>query len=146
MSIKDLVLNKGWAGTTITRQATADRLNLLIRPLIELMYSYNSAVILPKASGNYEEIQQTLPDLRADIGKLSETIHSSGVAAFSGTELDQGSFASDMTWATVLDREEAFAKLLSDEKAYEHHIRTRAVLGALAANSETRRNLVKQLL
>ena len=146
MGIKDLVLNKGWAGKTMTRQDTAERLNLLMRPIIELMYCYEQVLGTSDAQETLSDIEAVLPDLRADIGKIGETIHSCGLPAYSGTDLNAAHFASDLKWAAVLEREEAFFKLLEEEHAHEHHMRTRAVLGAVATNSETRQQLVKKIL
>ena len=146
MSIKSLVLNKGWAGNTITREQTAKHLNALIRPLIELMYYYDAALASGGSGSDLDEVHATMPVLRADIGKLSETIHSCGAVAYSGTDLDPGSFlVGDNSWSAVRAREEKFIEALDEEKRTEHQMRTRAILGALASNANERLHILRRI-
>ncbi len=146
MGIKGLVLNKGWAGITITREQTAERLNVLIRTLIELMYYYDAALGSGGSGPDLDQVQETMPVLRADIGKLSETIHSCGAVAYSGTDLDPDSFSSgENDWSAVRDMEEEFIEALTDEKKTEHQMRTRAILGALASNAGERLHILRRI-
>lgn len=146
MSIKSLVLNKGWAGITITREQTAKRLNVLMRSLIELMHFYDAALASGGSGSNLDEVQATMPVLRADIGKLSETVHSCGEVAYSGTDLDPDSFSfGENGWSTVRDMEEKFIEALDEEKKTEHQMRTRAILGALASNANERLHILGRI-
>lgn len=147
MSIKDLILQKGWAGKTISRAETADRVNRLIRPLVELLRLYNAAIADTGDSANLSAVQQVMPILRADIGKLAETVHSAGAVAYSGAEQTDVSFAElEIDWSNVLENEAVYSERVSDEKAIEHEMRTRAVLANIVANSVRRQELVKQIL
>ena len=142
MSIKSIILKKGWAGKTISRPETATRVNALIRPLIELLHSYNAFVAVSPESDT-SDIQTFMPTLRADIGKLAETVHSCGQTAYSGVVLEQDSFSeSSSTLADVAGREKEYRELLSTEGKIEHQMRTRAIIDVVAANSEARYQII----
>jgi hypothetical protein len=145
MGIKDLLLNKGWAGTTIDRAETVDRINPVIRSLTELMHYYEFAASQSAQMGK-ETIAQSQRTLRMDIGKLCETVYSCGGVAYSGTDIEPGSLTLD---GSVPDRltehERAFCDLVDAEGAIEHQIRTRAVLGVARANGEARLAMIRSL-
>ena len=147
MGLKELVLQKGWAGKTISRAQTAERVNELIRPLIDLMHLYNGSLSASGSNSGVSDMQRAMPVLRADIGKLTETVHSCGAVAYSGTDLSASSYSvQESHWAAVLEREIAYASVVSDEKAIEHQMRTRAILANVVANSDHRQELVNQIL
>lgn len=146
MGLKKLFLNKGWAGTTLSRHETAERLNPLIRRHHELNHLYEQAIRRigdREAATTLNQLQKTA---RADVGKLSETVLSAGRPSFNGVELDSEDFAShfdrDGTDEAILERllqhEEEFARLISDELDLEHQIRTRAILAIVRGNSRSR--------
>jgi hypothetical protein len=143
MSIKNAILNKGWAGKTITREETAERLNSLMRPLIELLFMYDRVLGTAAQDGPAGDLRREMPALRADIGKVSESIMSCGAVAYSGTDLKSADVASNADWAHVLEREQAVERALEEERAVEHQIRSRAILKAVAANSKKRLELLK---
>ncbi|MCH8276709.1 MAG: hypothetical protein IIA50_04110 [Bacteroidetes bacterium] len=146
MRIKDLVLRKGWAGKTISRAETASRFNTLIRSLIELMHAYDHAIDTLPSGDHTGALEPAMSRLRADIGKLSETVHSCGVVSYSGTDIEPGSISADKNgWSGVLKLEAAFSSRLKDEKAVEHQMRSRAVLGVFASNSEARMEILRNL-
>jgi len=144
MSIKELILNKGWAGTTLGRAETADRLNALLRPLMELMFAYDAAADPVEGETVNAEMQHALSALRADIGKISETVFSCGAVAYSGTDLEPSDFRRTGSWDSVREREQEIGRILDEEQEVEHQIRTRAVLNAVAANSKARLALIKR--
>ena len=147
MGIKELVLQKGWAGKTISRAETAKRVNELIRPLIDLLHLYNASLSASGSDSGVRDMQQAMPVLRADIGKLTETVHSCGAVAYSGTDLSTSSYSvEESNWTAVLEREIAYAGAVSEEKAIEHQIRTRAILANVVANSTHRQELVNRIL
>ncbi|GMQ81426.1 MAG: hypothetical protein BMS9Abin05_0857 [Rhodothermia bacterium] len=147
MSIKNLVLQKGWAGKTISRVETAERVNALIRPLVDLLLLYNDSLRVSADSTDMSAVQQAMPILRADIGKLAETVHSSGAVAYSGAEPTGASPpGKESNWSAVLEREAAFSDTVSKEKEIEHQMRTRAILANVVTNSIHRQELVKQIL
>jgi len=147
MSIKGIVLNKGWAGKTISREQTAEQLNALMPKLIELMYYYDSLLASGGFGSGLEEVQEAMPVLRADIGKLSETIFSCGAVASSGADLNPDSFSiPENESRSIQDLEEKFIEALAEEKKTEHQIRTRAILGVLASNAEERLLVLRRVL
>ncbi len=146
MSIKELVLRKGWAGKTISREETATRLNALISKLVVLMYAYDDAAGRLNTGDYTTSFEAEMSRLRADIGKLSETIHSCGAVSYSGTDIEPGTItAGDGGWSGLFALESDFLSNLKGEKAFEHEMRTRAVLGVLASNSEARTAILRNL-
>lgn len=144
MGIKDVLLNKGWAGTTMSRQETIERINPLIRRHIELNHAYVNAINRVSerdVAGELEALQKTA---RADVGKLSETVLSAGGVSYNGVDLEPGDFASsdDLDEGKMIhqlqDREGEFQQLVTDEMEENHQIRTRAILSIVQANSLAR--------
>ena len=147
MSFKNLLLQKGWAGKTISRAETAERVNALIRPLVDLLHLYNNALEDSADGTDLSAVQQAMPILRADIGKLAETVHSSGVVAYSGAEqMGASPLEKESNWSAVLESEAAYSGVVSEEKEIEHQMRTRAILANIVTNSGRRQELVKQIL
>ncbi|GIV62502.1 MAG: hypothetical protein KatS3mg044_1368 [Rhodothermaceae bacterium] len=149
MGLKEAFLNKGWAGRTISREETIERLNPLIRRLYELLYAYLSAERSLQDRDVAAAFEQPLKFLRADIGKLSETVFSCGGIAYNGTDLEVSDFdlgdSDDAILFHLLDREEAVAGALDAEKEIEHQIRTRALLDVIRSNSRNRLELLRRL-
>jgi len=144
MSIKELILNKGWAGNTLGRTETADRLNQLLHPLVELMFVYDAAVTGVGSDAVDAEMHQALSALRAEIGKISETVFSCGAIAYAGTDLEPSDFPGTGGWDAAEKREQEIGRLLAEEENFEHQIRTRAILNAVASNSRARLELIKR--
>ena len=147
MGIKDLLLNKGWAGNTLSRAETIDHLNPLIRSLTTLMHGYDAAQ--PGLEGDQaESLEQARKLIRGDLGKLAETVLSSGGIAYSGVDQEPSAPATGDS-ATVFEalkgREEAFREELDAERKVEHQVRTRAVLENVARNSTDRLGLLRDL-
>ena len=147
MGIKDLLLNKGWAGRTLSRPETADRLNPVIRSLTTLMHGYDAAqsTLDGEAADSLEAARKLL---RGDLGKLSETVLSAGHPAYMGVDQEPSTPAtgdSGPVLEALVGREEEFRTVLDGEKEVEHQIRTRAVLENAARNSSDRLALLREL-
>jgi hypothetical protein len=148
VGIKDLLLNKGWAGRTISRPETIERVNPIIRELIAQMHYYDSAldVLEGEARAAVEISQKTL---RADIGKLCETVYSAGGVAPSGADMEPEDFRIDGDRASVVDAleraERAFASRVREESTVEHEMHTRAVLQVVLKNGESRLSTIRGL-
>lgn len=152
MGLKDAFLNKGWAGTTMSRQETVERTNPLIRRHYELNHAYDFAINRVsdrEAATKLEALQKTA---RADVGKLSETVLSAGGVSYNGVDMEPGSVSLSDEEGDMIhqlkDRENEFLELVSDELKENHQIRTRAILAVVQANSQARvdylRGLAKQ--
>jgi hypothetical protein len=147
MGIKDLLLNKGWAGTTLSRSETVDRINPVLLSLTTLMHGYEAAKgALPDDAA--ASVDDALKLLRGDLGKLSETVLSCGGVAYSGVDQEPpapaGGEASYVA-GELVRREEAFRSVLEGERKVEHQIRTRAVLENVSRNSSDRLRLLRDL-
>lgn len=149
-SLKDLLLGKGWAGTTISRDETIERLNPLIQQFMEINQSYRAVIRThddPSVVQALEDLQKTA---RTDVGKLSETVLSCGGAAYNGTDLDPEDFDVDGDGAEMVfhlqDLEDAFQDALETElNDVEHQMRTRAILNVVLTNSEQRLDTLRSL-
>ncbi len=148
--LKELLLGKGWAGRTITRAETVERLNPIIKQHIELNRHYEAAMRaldLPPAVEALRAMQRTA---RMDVGKLSETVFSAGGAAYNGTDLepggvDRGASALDIV-SELISMERYFRKTVETERdEIEHQIRTRAILELVESNSHDRLKTLEKM-
>jgi hypothetical protein len=146
MGLKDLILNKGWAGRTLDRTDTAERINALMHPLVELMYHYEAGLGGNDPESVSEGLHSALSMLRADIGKLGEIVYSCGGVAYTGVDIDPASIGTSGAWPAVLDRERAFLSLLQEERDVEHQMRARAVIGAVATGCKARISRLQRLV
>ena len=139
--LKELAFQKGWAGKTISRAETVDRLNPIIREHMIVNRSYDAVI---KAIGDAETasalaaLQKTA---RMNASKIAETIYSCGGVAFNGTDLDPKQF--DLgTGPAAIERLQALdselLELLKAENQIEHQMRTRAIIGVVRASTEDR--------
>ncbi len=155
MSIKDILLQKGWAGTTIDREATVAHLNPIIRVMTVTMHAWDAAqraLDAGSAQADGAPVADSMPVadarklLRMDIGKMCETVFSAGGVAYNGVDLEASAYEfGDDGWAGVRRQEEALGEALAQQLGVEHHMRTRAILAAVAANHETRLQLARNL-
>ncbi len=134
MGLKELFLNKGGAGVSMSRRDTVERLNPLLRRAYELLYLWRAAADASDR-GAAERLEAMLKTQRADIGKLAETVLSCGGAPYNGAGLRDDAPEGA---ARLQNAEEGFRALLKDELKQNHQIRTRAVLNVLADNSDAR--------
>lgn len=152
MSIKDILLQKGWAGTTIGREETTSHLNPIIRVMTVTMHHWDAAQrALDGGSAraghaSAADVAKARRLLRMDIGKMCETVFSSGGVAYNGVDLEASDFdfGSD-AWVGVRHQEEALGEALAQQLGIEHHMRTRAILAAVTSNHEARMQLLRAL-
>jgi hypothetical protein len=149
--IKEAILGRGWAGKTITRAETVERLNPLLRQFLTLNHYYQSAIRSHSDRAVTEALQRVQKTARADVGKLSESILSAGGTPENGTDLEPDDFTladDDLEMLTELeDLETDFREALTHERQeVEHQMRTRGILEALKSNSTERLELLRDLI
>jgi len=147
--IKEALLNRGWAGTTLSRSDTVEHLNPLIRQHIELNHHYGAAIRHSddeRIAGVLERLQKTA---RTDVGKLSEIVLSCGGSPYNGTDLSPQDFTLTGSLIDLFDelreRELDFNQMIADELDLEHQMRTRGVLEAVKSNSQDRLDALEAL-
>ncbi len=147
--LKELFLQKGWAGKTISRAETIDRLNPIIERFIRLNYTYDAAerdFQETELAAGIKSLQKTA---RADVGKLAETVFSCGGTAYNGTDLEPRDFSAGSSDIETVDNlirlERDFQDLLADEDEIEHQMRTRAILSVVKANSDRRMDFLREV-
>ncbi len=150
MGIKNLFLNKGWAGKTLSRAETATRINPLIRAHCALNHSHEYAVRALENREAADELAALQRMARMDTGKLSEIVLSAGGAPFNGVSMEPEDFnlgKSDREIAQALgELEGEFEQLLRNEMETEHQMHTRAILSAVLTNTRNRRKYVRKLI
>jgi hypothetical protein len=141
--LKELLLGRGWAGKTITRAETVERLNPIVKQHIVLNHHYEAARRTLDQSAFTQALGAMQRTARMDVGKLSETIYSAGGSAYNGTDLEPDDF--DLgddgleVLNTLIEMERDFKNTVqSDREEIEHQIRTRAILELVASNSHDR--------
>lgn len=150
-TLKELLLGRGWAGRTISREQTIARINPLIEQHVKLNHSYRAVSrshSTPKVSRTVEGLLKTA---RTDVGKLSETVFSAGGSAYNGTDLEPEDFDLGDDDATMLaalqDLEQDFHDTVTHERdEVEHQMRTRAILEVVQGNSEERLDTLTSLI
>lgn len=149
--IKEALLGRGWAGKTLSRSETANRLNSLIEQQARLNHSYAFVI------GNYDDsrvvdvLERLQKTSRVDVAKLSETVLSCGGTPYTATDLDAEdiNLGDDvLDWLHELqtleqDLHDALAHELDE---IEHQMRTRGVLEAIKSNSTDRLNALKAVI
>lgn len=138
--IKAAVLKKGWAGRTLSREATTERLCPIINAHMALNHGYNHAAAHYPAPDVKRELTRLQKAARTDVGKLLEVVFSCGGVPPNGTDMEPEDFAlpADGMLEALRAREESFQDLLRDEKIIEHQIRTEAVITHLLVSSQSR--------
>jgi len=145
--VKSALLKKGWAGRTLSREETVERLNPLIKQHMALNHAYTYVV----GACSEEDVAAALAGMqktaRIDVGKLMETVFSCGGVAYNGVDMEPEAFALDPEDNEMLfelrDQEQAFRDALAEELTLEHQMRTRAVLTRLQTNSQKRFDYLK---
>jgi hypothetical protein len=147
--IKEILLNRGWAGKTLSRSETVDRINPLIRQHIELNHHYEAAIRHCDDDRVADVLKRLQKTARTDVGKLSETVLSCGGSAYNGTDLSPEDFTLKGSLSELFedlhDLETDFNDALADELDLEHQMRTRGVLEAIKSNSQDRLNALAAL-
>lgn len=145
------LLNRGWAGKTLTRAETVERLNPLIDEFLKLNHNYQSVIRSHNSEAVTEALERVQKTARADIGKLSETVLSCGGTPPNGTDLEPEDFElgdDDLKMLSQLaDLETAFNEAVGHERnEVEHQMRTRGILEAVRSNSSERLDLLSDLI
>jgi hypothetical protein len=147
--IKEILLNRGWAGKTLSRSETVDRINPLIRQHIELNHHYEAAIRHCDDDRVADVLKRLQKTARTDVGKLSETVLSCGGSAYNGTDLSPEDFTLKGSLSELFedlhDLETDFNDAVADELDLEHQMRTRGVLEAIRSNSQDRLNALAAL-
>ncbi|PSQ58816.1 MAG: hypothetical protein BRD27_05950 [Bacteroidetes bacterium QH_10_64_19] len=147
--IKEALLNRGWAGQTMSRSETVERLNPLIEQHIRLNHHYGAAIRHCDDERVVDVLERLQKTARTDVGKLSETVFSCGGTAYNGTDLSPEDFSVNGGLADLFeelhDLETDFNASLADELDLEHQMRTRGVLEAVKSNSQDRLNALSAL-
>ncbi len=140
--LKELLLRKGWAGKTISRAETVERLNPIIRQLTLLNHTYDAFVRSHQSAGLASKLDDLQKIARMDVGKLAETVFSCGGTAYSGTDVDPADFTASRDMAAAVtdlaEKERAFIAAIENESEVEHQMRTRAILSVVKSNAEAR--------
>lgn len=146
MGIKELFLQKGWAGRTIDRAETIERINPMIRTMSELMHLYLAAGESNVKPELKQGIEDSLRTLRMDIGKMCEIVFSCGGVAYSGTDLETEDFrlGNELSDA-IASKEQQLRDALDEQGKIEHQMRSRAILLNVDNNQKTRMNAVRGL-
>lgn len=149
--IKEALLNRGWAGKTISRAETVERLNPLLLQFLKLNHYYQSVIRSHPDAAVAEALKRVQKTARADVGKLSESILSAGGTPENGTDLEPNDFALEGDEIELLsqlkDLEATFNDALTHERSeVEHQMRTRGILEALTSNSTERLELLGDLI
>src|SRR5690606_7735500 len=120
-------LNKGWAGTTLSRRETAERLNPIQRKLYEHMHAYDAAIARLSDSAVIDQLKAFQRTARIDIGKVAETILSAGAAPYNGIDLEPATGGdranTNEVLRDLLAAEEKLAAVLAEELKQNHQIR-----------------------
>jgi len=150
-ALKELLLGRGWAGRTISREQTVERINPLIEQQIRLNHAYRAVVRSHSRPTVTEALEDVLKTARTDVAKLSEVVFSAGGSAYNGTDLEPEDFDlgdDDRTMLdTLRDREVDFQEAVAYERnEVEHQMRTRAILEVVKGNSDERLDRIDTLL
>ncbi len=145
--VKKVLLKKGWAGRTISRQETIARLNPLIEQHMALNHAYNYVIAACSEQDLTAHLAGFQKIARVDVGKLMETVFSCGGVAYNGVDMEPDDFKLDEDHNEMLfqlqDQEQAFRDALAGEESLEHQMRTRALLTLLQTNSQERLDYLK---
>ncbi len=149
--IKEALLQRGWAGKTISRAETAEQLNPLIHQLLKLNHNYRYVIRSHSDSAVCEALKRVQKAARADVGKLSETVLSCGESPENGTDLESQDFNLGNDEMEMLyqleDLETEFNEAVTHERQnVEHQMRTRGLLEAVKSNSTERLELLGDLI
>lgn len=148
--IKEILLNRGWAGSTLSRSETVDRLNPILRQHIEVNHHYDAVIRDCNDDRAVDVLERLQKTARADVGKLSETILSCGGTPYNGTDVDPTDFSvsgdTPQRLRHLEDLETNLHDVLADELDLDHQMRTRGILEAVKSNSEDRLDALSALL
>ena len=145
--VKSALLKKGWAGRTLSREETVERLNPLIEQHMALNHAYSYVVNACSEQDIVAALAGMQKTARVDVGKLMETVFSCGGVAYNGVDMEPEDYALDPDDNEMLfalrDQEQTFRDAVAEELTLEHQMRTRAVLTRLQTNSQQRFDFLK---
>ena len=149
--IKEVLLGRGWAGKTLSRAETVERLNPLLLQFLKLNHNYQYVIRSHSDTAVTDALKRVQKTARADVGKLSETVLSCGGTPENGTDLEPEDFDLGTDQLDMLrqleDLETAFRETIERElDEVEHQMRTRGILEAVKSNSSERLELLSDLL
>lgn len=149
--IKEVLLGRGWAGKTLSRADTVERLNPLLLQFLKLNHNYEYVIRSHDDPAVTEALKRVQKTARTDVGKLNETILSCGGSPENGTDLEPENFNLGTDELEMLyqleDLETEFNEALVHERQdIEHQMRTRGILEALKSNSDERLELLGDLI
>ena len=147
MGLKEVILQKGWAGRTLSREETIAQINPVIKQHMALNHAYNHVIAHCTEQDVTAHLAGFQRTARMDVGKLMETVFSCGGVAYNGVDMEPGDFNlgtdNDEMLFQLLDREQAFREALAQALALEHQMHTRAILTLLHTNSQERYDYLK---
>jgi hypothetical protein len=145
--MKNFLLKKGWAGRTIGRQESVDRLNAILQSHHEINAAYDTEVPGIGTEEDRNRLDALRRTSRADAGKLSETILSLGGVPASGIGLRASTTDADASTSVrrLIDLESKFLDRIAGESKVEHQMKSRAILGNSEANARERLEFLKSL-
>jgi hypothetical protein len=143
------LLNRGGAGFSISREETIERMRPHVARGLDLLRLYSA--VLPAAEDREiaHRLAPLMPFFRTELGKLYETIFSAGGTAPTGVDIDfeaaLGEISRDPAgFLTAAERD--FGRGVRDEiDAVHHQERTRAILKSVAAGSNGRLDVLREL-
>jgi hypothetical protein len=149
MSFLDKIFRKGRMGRTISRAETAERLNPILERHVWLNHYYRHATERLENRRLADHLAEETRTARNDVGKLNETILSTGHTPFNGTQIDSDEIEMSREGDygllyELLDAEQEHLDALEAEGDIEHQMRTRAILDVLKTNSRRRLDALKQ--
>jgi hypothetical protein len=133
----------------VSRQETADRLRPHVARGLDLLKLYTA--VLPRVEDREvaHRLSPLMPFFRTELGKLYEAIFSAGGSAPTGVDVDfetaiEGTARDPLGILVASERE--FGRGVTDEiDAVHHQERTRAILKAIAAGSNGRMDVLREL-
>ena len=136
--IKSLLLKKGWAGRTISREETVSRLTPLFTTHVEQIRWYRHAESELKDKTKIALLAALQRQLRLNQGKLAETVYSCGGVVPAHLDRSALPYTGTAFWIHLVAREHSLRDQLLEEHVVDHQMRTEAVLTKCRADSEER--------
>ncbi len=148
-SLKELIFNKGGIGKSLSRQETVERLNPLIREHIALNHQHDYVIRTIGEAEIADRLEQFQKIARVDVGKLAEVVFSAGGTAYSGVDMGPDDFNLGTDPAEMIHRlleaEQRFLQLVTEELKLNHQIRTKATLNLVRQHSEERLRYLQEV-
>ncbi len=148
-SLKELIFNKGGIGKSLSRQETVERINPLIREHIALNHQHDYVIRTIGEAEIADRLEQFQKIARVDVGKLAEVVFSAGGTAYSGVDMEPDDFNLGTDPAEMIHRlleaEQRFLQLVTEELKLNHQIRTKATLNLVRQHGEERLRYLQEV-